>query len=229
MTTGNRHRVAPPEPGTRPAAHAAAAAATLAPPMRLLEIPFSTNVERVTLALAHKGLGVEHVVIDPSDRGPALEATGQPLVPVLVLDDGEAVADSTAILRRLEADHPDPPLWPADAAQAAAVDVFAEWFDRVWKRAPNALADGHGDPEEHRARLAGDVALFERLLAGRDFLWADTLTAADLLAFPFLKYAAAIDPEDDEVFHRFLHEGQSLDRAPRLAAWVARVDALARA
>ena len=31
--------------------------------MKLYETPFSTNVERVTLALAHKGLEVEHVVM----------------------------------------------------------------------------------------------------------------------------------------------------------------------
>jgi hypothetical protein len=32
--------------------------------MRLYRIPFSTNVERVALALAHKGLAVERVWID---------------------------------------------------------------------------------------------------------------------------------------------------------------------
>src|SRR5437588_10905011 len=93
--------------------------------MRLYEIPFSTNVERVTLALAFKGLRVEHVVVDPGDRGAVVAVSGQPLVPVLVLDDGEVVADSTAILRRLEALYPHHPLWPRDAARAAELDVFA--------------------------------------------------------------------------------------------------------
>jgi glutathione S-transferase len=196
--------------------------------MRLYEIPFSTNVERVTLALAFKGLQVEHVAVDPADRDVVVELSGQPLVPVLVLDGGEAVADSTAILRRLDDDHPHPPLWPDDAARAAEIDVFADWFNRVWKVAPNAIAD-EGGTEEHWAALREHLTLFECLLTGRPFLFGDALTAADVLAFPFLKYAAHIDPADDERFHQVLHEGQPLDAHPALAAWISRMDRLPRA
>ncbi|MGH2922522.1 MAG: glutathione S-transferase N-terminal domain-containing protein [Solirubrobacterales bacterium] len=35
--------------------------------IRLYRAPFSTNVERVALALAHKGLEAESVVIDYTD------------------------------------------------------------------------------------------------------------------------------------------------------------------
>ena len=196
--------------------------------MRLYEIPFSTNVERVTLALALKGLAVEHVEVDPTDRSPVVAVSGQELVPVLVLDDGEVVADSTAILRRLDDDHPTPPLWPDDATRAAELDVFADWFNRVWKVAPNAIADGDGTPV-HWAELRAHVTVFERLLAGRRYLFGDAPSAADLLAFPFLKYAARIDPSDGERFHRVLHEGQPLDGHPAVAAWIDRIDALPRA
>src|SRR2546423_8012958 len=137
--------------------------------MRLYEIPFSTNVERVTLALALKGLDVDHVVVDPADRGPVVELSGQPLVPVLVLDGGAVVADSTAILRRLDDDHPHPPLWPDDASRAAEIDVFADWFNRVWKVAPNVIADGGGTPEDW-AELRDHLVVFERLVAGRPYL-----------------------------------------------------------
>ena len=197
--------------------------------MKLYEIPFSTNVERVTLALALKGLAVEHVPIDPDDRTPVIELTGQHLVPVLVLDSGEVIADSTAILRRIDDDHPEPPLWPDDASRAAEIDVFADWFNRVWKVAPNAIADGSPDNEEHWRELREHLAVFERLLAGRPYLFGDRLNAADLLAFPFLKYAARIDPSDDERFHQVLHDGQPLEGCPGVAAWIERIDALPRA
>jgi glutathione S-transferase len=167
-------------------------------------------------------------VHDPADRGAIVALSGQELVPVLELDDGEVLVDSTAIIRRLEADHPEAPLWPREPARAAEVDVFADWFNRVWKVAPNAIADGDGT-DAHHAELRDGVALFERLLGGRDFLLADELTAADVLAFPFLKYAAHIDATDDEVFHRVLNEGMSLAAAPRVAAWIQRLDALPRA
>jgi glutathione S-transferase len=196
--------------------------------VRLYEIPFSTNVERVTLTAAFKGLSVEHVVCEAADRSPIVALSGQELVPVLELDDGTVIADSLAIMRRLDVDHLAPPLWPDDASRAAEIDVFAEWFNRVWKVAPNAIADDGGTPEQW-AELHGHLAIFECLLAGRDYLFGDRLTAADFIAFPFLKYAAAIDPADDERFHQVLHEGQSLEGHPAVTAWIARVDALPRA
>ena len=36
--------------------------------LRLYRIPHSTNVERIALALAHKGLEAESVWVDPADR-----------------------------------------------------------------------------------------------------------------------------------------------------------------
>jgi glutathione S-transferase len=98
--------------------------------IRLYRAPFSTNVERVALALAYKGLEAESVVIDYADRSPVIEVSGQGLVPV-VTDGGEVVADSTAILRHLERRYPEPPLFPADSARRAELDVFLEWFNEV--------------------------------------------------------------------------------------------------
>jgi glutathione S-transferase len=68
--------------------------------VRIYRIPFSTNVERVALALGHKGLETEWVDVDPRDRSPVEEISGQPLVPVLV-DDRGVHADSTAIIAYL--------------------------------------------------------------------------------------------------------------------------------
>src|SRR3954452_25195781 len=81
----------------------------LHPMLRLYRARFSTNVERVALALAHKGLEAESVVITYDDRSPVVEVSGQGLVPVLV-DGDEVIPDSVRILRHLEASWPDPPL-----------------------------------------------------------------------------------------------------------------------
>jgi len=55
------------------------------------------------------------------------------------------------------------------------------------------------------------------------------VSAADFVAFPFLKYAARIDPADDETFHRVLNDYQPLGpQHARLAAWIDRLDALPR-
>jgi glutathione S-transferase len=191
---------------------------------------FSTNVERVALALAHKGLEVESVVITYEDRSPVLEVSGQPLVPVLV-DGDEVIPDSVRILRHLEERYPEPPLFPRDPARHAELDVFLEWFNDVWKVAPNAIEDelereqpNHERVAMHGARMRAWLDVFEELLAGRDHLFGE-FSAADCAAFPFLKYAKLRDPADDELFHRILEEHLRLDDGyPRLSAWIDRVN-----
>ncbi len=197
--------------------------------LRLYRFRYSTNVERVALALAHKGLEVESVAVDPDDRSSVRAASGQDLVPVLI-DGDEVIADSTRILHHLERRFPDPPLFPAAPAAAAEVDVFLDWFNRAWKREPNLIAeaieDGGGDGEDVErwsARMQRRLDVFEGLLTGRDHLFGD-FGAADCAAWPFLRYAVAIEPDDDELFHRVLNERLTLDsRHGRLRDWIARV------
>jgi glutathione S-transferase len=197
--------------------------------LRLYRFRYSTNVERVALALAHKGLEVESVAVDPADRSPLRAVSGQDLVPVLV--DGDAVVtDSVRILHHLERRFPEPPLFPAEPAERAEVEIFLDWFNRAWKREPNLIAGaiergaGAGeDVDRWSARLQRRLELFEGLLGGRDHLFGE-FGAADCAAWPFLRYAAAIDPDDDELFHQVLHERMTLDeRHPRLRAWIARI------
>jgi glutathione S-transferase len=205
--------------------------------LRLYRIPHSTNVERVALALAHKGLEAEPVWIDPADRSEVKRVSGQTLVPVLV-DGDEVVADSTRILEHLEERFPQRPLYPADTASQAEMQVFVDWFNRVWKVPPNAIAAelGKARPSEKRiAEWSGQLRdwldLFERLLEDRGHLLGEDFSAADCVAFPFLKYAALPMPDDDDdVFHQVLRDHQPLgDTHPRLQAWVHRIDARPRA
>jgi glutathione S-transferase len=204
--------------------------------IRLYRAPWSTNVERVTLALGYKGLEAESVWIDYGDRRPVEEVSGQPLVPVVDFD-GEVVFDSTRILRRLEELYPEPPLFPADPAVRAELEVFLEWFNEVWKGPPNEIEAELGKPEPDQAliaelegRMIESLDRFEDMLSASDHLFGHRLTAADICAFPFLKFATLHDPEDDELFHLILRDRQRDGRArPRLAAWIDRVNALPRA
>ena len=204
--------------------------------LRLFRAPFSTNVERVALALAFKGIDVESVVISYSDRSPVVEVSGQGLVPVLV-DGSEVIPDSVRILRHLEQSRPDPPLFPRDPARRAELDVFLEWFNEVWKVAPNAIEDEReGDaPDDRRIqglarRMRNSLDLFEGLLDGRDHLLGDEFSAADCAAFPFLKYGVMREPADDELFHLILEEHLALDdEHPGLRDWILRVNERPRA
>ena len=195
--------------------------------LRCLRIPFSTNVERVALAAGHKGVPIEWIDIDPDDRSPVEEVSGQPLVPVLIAGD-EVVSDSPRILDWLEERFPEPSLLPRDPARKAEVRIFADWFNRVWKTFPNGIAHGAGDAKAHAAEMRRAVTLFESLLAGRDFLFGD-FGLADVTAFPFLKYAS-LGPAagDDDTFHTVLAEHMPLRPDSPLHAWVKRIDALPR-
>jgi maleylpyruvate isomerase len=206
--------------------------------MRVFRIPHSTNVERVALALAHKSIPVDWVDIDPDDRSPVVAVSGQDLVPVLEADHGEVVVDSMRIVAWLEKRRPDPPLWPASAGRRAEVDVFVEWFNRVWKVPPNAMTAELADaaPDERRleawdAELRGWLHLFEAMLDGRDWLMGESVGAADLCAFPFLKWGAVdAAPPDAPRFEHILVEHIALgDDHPRTRAWIERMDRLPRA
>lgn len=204
--------------------------------IRLYRAAFSTNVERVALALAHKGLEAESVVIDYRDRSPVERVSGQGLVPVIDWD-GRVVADSMAIIRFLEEREPDSPLFPSDPARRAEMDVFIDWFNGVWKLPPNAIEAEMGRPEpdadriaDLSAEMAAALELFEAMLTGRDHLMGDEFSAADCCAFPFVKFALRRDPADSELFHVILDEHQTLtDDHPRLREWIERVDERPRA
>jgi glutathione S-transferase len=206
------------------------------PRIILYAIPFSTNVERVALALGHKRLEAEVVMLDAADRARASAVSDQPLVPVLVLD-GEVLVDSSRIIERLEQRFPDPPLFPADDARRAEVRLFVDWFNRVWKVPPNRLDDLSTQPaadpveiELLRHELRGSLDVFEQLLSGREFLAGDEFSAADCAAFPFLKYGlTAVSSDDVETFHHVLADNLTLRGGyPSVEAWIRRVDARPR-
>jgi glutathione S-transferase len=199
--------------------------------LTVYRIPFSTNVERIALAAGHKGLTVEWIDVHPADRSPVTEVSGQPLVPVLVAGD-EVVTDSPVIVDWLERHAPEPALYPREPALQATVRIFVEWFNHVWKRAPNLIAAEEEKPEPDQARIAElgarvrrSLDLFETLLDGRDYLFG-VFGAADVMAFPFLKYGVfGTRPEDDERFHEILVEHLEIGGGyPRLRAWAERVD-----
>jgi glutathione S-transferase len=206
--------------------------------IRLYRLALSTNVERVTLALAYKGIAVESVEVPYDDRSEVVRVSGQELVPV-IQDGPRVVIDSMVIVRYLEKAYPDTPrLYPADPARRAEVEVFIDWFNRVWKRPPNAITVELEKPEgQHdavslakwEAEMRASLDLFETMLTGRDHLMGE-FGAADIAAFPFVKYAVIPEFSDRYLFHTVLSRYLKIgDRCPRLAAWIARMDRRPRA
>jgi glutathione S-transferase len=205
--------------------------------IRLYRAEWSTNCERVGLALAHKGLETESVLITYEDRSAVEAVSGQGLVPVIEAG-GEVVADSTRIIRWLEERHPEPALFPADPEARREVDEFIVWFNAEWKAISGKLEDElerpDADPEVVErlgATLQAYLARFDGLVEGdRDWFFTDGPGAADFIAYPFLKYAAHRDPADTELYHVLLDDHQTLGAEhAALGAWIDRVGGLPRA
>jgi glutathione S-transferase len=92
----------------------------------LYHFPTSPFSRRARLALAHKGLSVELRDARASDEHRTALRKLNPVHMVPLLVDGDrVVADSTAIAHYVDRKVPDPPLWPAGAAGAAAFEIVA--------------------------------------------------------------------------------------------------------
>lgn len=101
----------------------------MSPPV-LWQFRASHYNEKARWALDWKGVPHVRRSLLPGWHMPrALALTWQTQVPVLVLDGGEVVADSTRIIARLEAMRPDPPLYPADETDRRRALELEDYFD----------------------------------------------------------------------------------------------------
>jgi glutathione S-transferase len=88
----------------------------------------------VERALELKRLDFRIVELPPPLHAPLQRVRfGARTVPSMVLDGGEKVSGSRAILRRLEELAPEPALWPGDEEMRALVERAEEWGDEVYQ------------------------------------------------------------------------------------------------
>lgn len=95
----------------------------------LHQFQFSHYNEKARWALDYKGVAHRRRSLLPGLHIPVvLRLSGQRQVPVLV-DGGDVIPGSAAIIEHLEKRHPDPPLYPADAEERRRALDIARWFD----------------------------------------------------------------------------------------------------
>ena len=163
---------------------------------------------RARIVLAEKGIEVETVEIDLSDRPAWLyekNPTGR--VPVIEEDDGRPVPESAVIMEFLEERYPDPALLPPDPADRALVRLLI-FRDHELTDPYYALRRGeNGAAEQFDAALAKlDVQLFER-----DYLGGAEYGLADIALVPWILRARDM-------------LGVELSGYPSLGAWLARLE-----
>jgi maleylacetoacetate isomerase/maleylpyruvate isomerase len=170
----------------------------------------SSTSYRLRLMLAAKGL--EHAIwpisLPGGDHRSAsfLDLNPQGLVPVLV-DGGQVLTQSLAVMEYLEERYPDPPMMPGDPlerayvralSQIVACDIHPLNNARVLKWLASDLAvDPAGVQRWYAHWIAVGMSDFEALLARErrhsKFCLGDSLTIADLCLVPQIANARRFD------------------------------------
>ncbi|HEX5655568.1 MAG TPA: glutathione S-transferase family protein [Polyangiales bacterium] len=161
--------------------------------------PKSSNVQKVLWALDELGLKYEHKEIGGPFGGtkeaPYLALNPNGLVPTLV-DHGEPLWESHAIVRHLYAQHGQSPANPSSAVARARAGAWHDWqATTLWPALRTLMIQIVRTPEPERdqkvidtARAQADAALAvlegelskRAYLAGEEFTWGDIPVAVAL-------------------------------------------------
>jgi glutathione S-transferase len=133
-------------------------------PYRFHAFEVSYFSAKVRPALRHKQLWYEELRADVRE---VQRHTGLGFIPILVTPEGEAWQDSSEILDRLEARHPEPPLFPRTPLQRVAALLF-ELYGDEFGVAP-AMHWRWGTPEREKSSRARFIAMTGSERAGNGF------------------------------------------------------------
>ncbi len=164
--------------------------------MKLYYHPRSPYSHKVLIALAEKRARCETVITRPDDEQFA-KLTPLRKVPLLVLDDGWKIPESSIIVEYLDAH-------VSTGARRIADDIDqarqARFHDRISDlyvtESLMTLLFERGDADAAHARLDAMFTGFDELLGKRTWIMGDAFTMADCALIPALRYARELHPFD---------------------------------
>lgn len=189
--------------------------------LRLYDSRLSGNAWKVRILLNQLGIPYERVSINlaaGAAKEPAFRAKSRfAQVPVLELEDGRTLVESSAIMLHLAESSPLLPDDRYDRAEVTSWLMFEQAdllrplsLPRFWRLtgATEQMADRIVFLQERGHSALGKL---EAWLAGRDWLVAGRYTIADLGVFPYVAMAPI--------------GGYEMERYPAIGAWLARIEA----
>ncbi len=188
--------------------------------MKLYTYAGAPNPRRVHIYLAEKGIEIPFQQVDimkRENREPEFMKRVNSMggLPVLELDDGSHIAESVAICRYFEVEHPDPPLFGTTASEQGTVEM---WIRRIELNfmMPVGMVWVHGSPltkavvkrqipemaEQNRAVVRSYFDFLDRHLANHEYL-AGEFSFADIIALCTADFAAKLNdlPHSSEQAH----------------------------
>jgi glutathione S-transferase len=168
--------------------------------MKLYDTPLAPNPRRVRWFMAEKGItDVEIVTLnlfEAQHKTPEyLAKAGLPNVPMLEMENGVCVTESVAICRYLETKYPEPNLFGRTPEETAVIEM---WLRRAEMMVATPIMMGvrHTHPamgaleaqvpvigEHNISGAARALKVLDRRLAESEWIAADRITIADIIAF----------------------------------------------
>ena len=204
--------------------------------MKLYEMAKAPNPRRVRMFLAEKGLLDEVTCIEIDlAKGENLStdfSAKNPMkkVPVLELDDGTCISETTAICRYFEEHYPDSPkLLVNDANEKAIIEQWTRWVD-FYLFLPIGMGFQHTtDYFAHRmnpikewgeSNIEQAMKFFDFLdnhLKDHDYIACGRLTAADINAFCSVDFGKVVNLRVNESHPHLKHWYERIKARPSAA------------
>ena len=197
--------------------------------MKILDEKRAPNPRRVRVYLAEKGIAVPFEQVDiMTGAAQTAEFTAlNPIqrVPVLILDDGAAIAETMAICRYFEALPPEPSLFGRTPLEIARIEMWNRRAEinflwpvaQVFRHLHPAMAELEKPQvpawaEANKPRVGEIIGIFDQALAKTRFLAGDRFSVADItatIATDFMKPARRAIPDGAANFKRWYDEVRS--------------------
>ncbi len=182
--------------------------------MKLYYHPRSRYSQKVLIALYEKDVSVTPIMLnpgDPTDRAELRKLTPIGKVPVLVLDDGWKIPESTIIIEYIDPRGGGPRLIPEDRDLARQTRFYDRVIDLYVTESMGTLvreADLPGRVTRAKEHLEAMFAGIDAHLAERRWLVGDSFSLADCSLIPALTNHRAVFPTN-----KWKHVTAYLERA----------------
>ena len=164
--------------------------------MTLFSDPRDHYSHRVRMVLCEKGVSVDVVDVDPSQRPEDLsEINPYGTLPTL-LDRDLVLYKSTVIMEYLDERFPHPPLLPVYPVARAQCRLLMHRIEVDWSKRVDVLMAGRGREtamDKARKELRESLAAIAPVFADRPFFMNDDFTLVDCFVAPILWRLNALD------------------------------------
>ena len=203
--------------------------------MKLHDAAIAPNPRRVRWLMAEKGItDIEVVPVSIPEgehkRPEYLAKAGVANLPMLEMDDGTAITESIAICRYLESRYPEPNLFGRTPQETAMIEMWMRRAEMmvatpfmlgVRLTHPGFAALEAPAPEVgawNQKNALAALKVLDRRLEGREWLAADRLTIADIVAFIGIDFARIVRLRPPEELTNLVRWAQAMRERPAAKA-----------